>query len=260
MAAMRVRSAAFAIHSSPPGPSVRCTTWGGRRTARSLWLWGKAGSREQLFSAFLSELGLPPAPHIVVFEDAHWVDDATLDLLKFVGRRIRDLPALLVITYRDDEVGPHHQLHRFLGELPRDAVRRLHLPLLSEAAVRRMARRKGRTAEGVHALTGGNPFFVTEILASRTTVVPASIREAVFARATRLSAEARCLLDLVAVVPGKMECVLLETLLVDAPRLTRECAASGVLVAAARHRALPPRARSNGLAGGGGAANGRVAA
>jgi predicted ATPase len=72
---------------------------------------GKAGSREHLFSAFLSELDLPPSPRIVVFEDAHWVDDATLDLLKFVGRRIRDLPTLLVITYRDDEVGPHHQLH-----------------------------------------------------------------------------------------------------------------------------------------------------
>jgi DNA-binding CsgD family transcriptional regulator/tetratricopeptide (TPR) repeat protein len=192
---------------------------------------GKPGSREQLFSAFLSELDLPPAPCIVVIEDAHWVDDATLDLLKFVGRRIRELPTLLVITYRDDEVGPNHQLYRLLGELPRDAVRRLRLPLLSEAAVGLMARRTGRTAEGVHALTGGNPFFVTEILASSTASVPASIREAVFARAARLSAEARSLLDLVAAVPGKMERTLIEKLLVDTPRLTRECADSGILIA-----------------------------
>ena len=189
--------------------------------------------RENLFSAFLSELALPPVPRTVVVEDAHWADDATLDLLKFVGRRIRRLPTLLLITYRDDEVGPDHQLHHLLGELPRDAVQWLRLPLLSKTAVREMARQKGRTAEGVYALTGGNPFFVTEVLASNKEGVPASIKEAVLSRATRLSSAARELLDVVAVVPGRMERPLLETLIAGAPALLRECVASGVLAATA---------------------------
>jgi len=193
-----------------------------------------AVGREGLFSAFLAELAAPPVPPIVVVEDVHWVDDATLDLLRFVGRRISRLSALLIVTYRDDEVGPDHQLHHLLGELPRSTVRWLQLPLLSEPAVQELARRSGRTAaDGVHALTGGNPFFVTEVLASGAAVVPTSIRAAVLARATRLSAAARGLLDLVAVVPGRTERRLLASLLDDTPALIRECAASGVLVVSA---------------------------
>jgi DNA-binding CsgD family transcriptional regulator/tetratricopeptide (TPR) repeat protein len=190
-------------------------------------------NREHLFSAFLSELRLPPAPRTIVVEDAHWVDDATLDLLKFVGRRIRGLPALLIITYRDDEVGPHHRLHYLLGELPRDAVHRFRVPLLSEAAVREMARRKGRSADGVYALTGGNAFFVTEVLASRKSAVPASIKQAVLARAAQLSADARKLLDLVSVAPRRMARPLLDGLIVGSAALIRECTASGTLTASA---------------------------
>jgi DNA-binding CsgD family transcriptional regulator len=193
---------------------------------------GPAG-REALFSAFLSELDLPFAPRTIVIEDAHWVDDATLDLLKFVGRRIRRLPALLIITYRDDEVGPDHQLHHLLGELPNDAVRWIRLPLLSEAAVQEMARRNGKAADGVHALTGGNPFFVTEVLASNEDVVPASIKAAVLSRAARLSGKARDLLDLVAIAPRRMERSLLDELIVDTPVLIRECTASGALASGA---------------------------
>jgi ATP/maltotriose-dependent transcriptional regulator MalT len=192
-----------------------------------------AVGREGLFSAFLAELGRPPVPCMVVVEDVHWADDATMDLLRFVGRRIPRLPALLLITYRDDEIDSDHHLHHLLGELPQNAVRWLHLPLLSEAAVREMARRSGRETEGVYARTGGNPFFVTEVLASSHAMVPTSIREAVLARGSRLSAGARELVDVAAVVPGRVERRLLETLFDGAPALIRECAASGVLVAVA---------------------------
>src|SRR5215216_3912063 len=192
-----------------------------------------AVGREGLYSAFLAELGRLPGPCAVVVEDVHWVDDATLDLLRFVGRRIKGLNALLLLTYRDDEIHPDHQLNHLLGALPQSAVRRLRLPMLSEEAVRELARRSGRAAEGVHALTGGNPFFVTEVLAAAGAAVPASIREALLARAARLSTAARGLLDLVAVVPGRMERRLLPSLLGDAPALIRECAASGVLTVTA---------------------------
>ena len=190
-------------------------------------------AREDLFSAILGELGRAPVPHVVIVEDLQWADDATLDLLKFVGRRIRRLPTLLLITYRDDELGPDHQLHQLLGALPRNTIRLVHLPLLSEAAVAELARRSGRDATGLYALTGGNAFFVTEVLASGGAAVPATIREAVLARGTQLSASARALLDVVAVVPYQVERRLLATILDDAPALVRECVAAGILTVSA---------------------------
>jgi predicted ATPase len=76
------------------------------------------GARAALFDAVLDDMRLAPEPLLVVIEDAHWADDATLDWLKFVGRRIERTRALLAVSYRDDEVGPTHPLRRVLGELP----------------------------------------------------------------------------------------------------------------------------------------------
>ena len=91
--------------------------------------------RERLFATLLDELARQPAPTVAVVEDVHWGDEATVDLLKFVARRIRRTPALLVLTFRDDEVDLAHPLRRLLGELPSAGVRRLRLPPLSESAV-----------------------------------------------------------------------------------------------------------------------------
>lgn len=71
--------------------------------------------RSSIFDAMLNELQGRPA--IAVFEDVHWVDEATLDLLRFIGRRINQTSAVLVITYRDDELSPRHPLRRVLGDL-----------------------------------------------------------------------------------------------------------------------------------------------
>ena len=76
-------------------------------------------------------------------EDAHWADEATLDLLVFLGRRVERTRALLIVTYRDDELGVDHPLRAVVGRLPPEAVRRLRLEPLSEAAVAELARRAG---------------------------------------------------------------------------------------------------------------------
>ena len=47
---------------------------------------------------------------LVVVEDLHWADSATLDMLRFVGRRVDGCRALVLATYRDDDVGPDHPL------------------------------------------------------------------------------------------------------------------------------------------------------
>ena len=164
-------------------------------------------NREVIFAAAMNEL---ERQTLVVFEDMHWADEATLDLLKYLGRRIQRARALLVVSYRDDEVGPRHPLRFVIGDLPRAATHRMSLLPLSEAAVAQLAREAGQSSAGLHRITGGNPFFVTEALAAVADTVPVSVRDAVLARAMRLTPDARKIAELASVVPGRTESWLLE--------------------------------------------------
>jgi DNA-binding CsgD family transcriptional regulator/tetratricopeptide (TPR) repeat protein len=167
-----------------------------------------AASRDDIFTATLDELEKSSA--LVVFEDMHWADEATLDLLKYLGRRIHRTRTMLAITYRDDEVGPRHPLRFVIGDLPRASTHRMQLSPFSESAVAQLARQAGRPAKGLHGITGGNPLFVTEVLAGIADAVPATVRDAVLSRAARLSPAAREIAELVCVVPGKAEQWLLQ--------------------------------------------------
>ena len=150
---------------------------------------------------------------MLVVEDVHWADDATLDVLRYVGRRIDDLPALLVVTYRDDEIAPTHPLRHVLGALGGAGVRRLRLERLSRTAVARLSGGTTVTSAGLFRYTGGNPFFVTEALAAPGAGVPATVVDAVLARVRRLSPPAQAALDLLAVVPSGVELPLARGLL-----------------------------------------------
>jgi len=170
-------------------------------------IYGNA-NREVIFAAALNELERTQT--LVVFEDMHWADEATLDLLKYLGRRIQRVRALLVVSYRDDEIGPRHPLRFVMGDLPRSSTHRMSLLPLSEAAVAQLARQAGQSSAGLHRITGGNPFFVTEALAAVADTVPVSVRDAVLARTMRLSPGARKIAELACVVPGKTESWLLQ--------------------------------------------------
>ena len=189
--------------------------------------------RERLFSALLDELCVKASPALAVFEDVHWADEATLDLLKYLARRIRRTAALLVLTFRDDEVDTAHPLHRLLGELPAQSVKRLQLPPLSESAVAQLAAAAKRAAGNLHGVTGGNPFYVTEVLALEAGGVPPSVRDAVLARAARLAVNASAALDIVSLIPGRTERWLLEGLL-DDPFTSMEAGVRAGLLRATR--------------------------
>ena len=169
-------------------------------------------NRSFIFSACFDELGRTGTSTILVFEDVHWADEATLDLIKYLGRRIARLPALLVLTFRDDEVSTQHPLRSVIGDLPRQSVARVVLPHLSQSAVAAMASQAGRAIDNLYELSGGNPFFVTELLSTRVDVPP-TVRDAVLSRAARLSPSAREIVELVSLVPPKMENTLLEKIL-----------------------------------------------
>ncbi|GGK41952.1 hypothetical protein GCM10008955_39680 [Deinococcus malanensis] len=143
-----------------------------------------SGSRDELFRALLAKFGGGAPPTVVVFEDVHWADEATIDLLRFLGRRMGASRGLLIATYRDDEVGTRHPLRVLLGDLATlGAVRRMSLPLLPASAVAQLSEGSGLDVVTLHRQTGGNPFFVTEILAAGGEAIPATVRDVVLARA-----------------------------------------------------------------------------
>ena len=217
----------------PLGPALDIARAAGGRLAAAATSEDPERGRERLFVALLDELKRAPA--VVVFEDVHWADEATLDLLRFLGRRVRETRALVVLTYRDDELAPTHLLRGVIADLPRDAVRRVPLARLSEAAVAQLARGASdtRTPAEIHALTGGNPFFVTEILAAESHTVPVSVRDAVIARGARLGDDARAVLDVVSLVPGRCERALVDDVVRPLPGVVSACLAAGMLEARA---------------------------
>lgn len=141
-------------------------------------------------------------PTVLVFDDVHWTDAATLDLITFLGRRLDKVQGLLVMTYRDDELDRRHPLWSVLGSLPSRSTHRVPLPPLSRAAVDLLARQDA-TSRDIFALTRGNPFFVSELLASPGKDLPTTLREATWARASALDAAARDVLDFCSVIPGQ---------------------------------------------------------
>ena len=161
----------------------------------------------------IRELERTPRPTVLVLEDVHWADDATLDSLTVLSRRIGTLPALLVMTYRTGEAPPGHPLHAALGAVGPEHSELIELSPLSRNAVASLA---GENADEVYAVTRGNPFYVTELLASRQVAeLPPSVANAVLARMSRLDDDARRLVALVSVVPKRVSTSILDSVVPD---------------------------------------------
>jgi DNA-binding CsgD family transcriptional regulator/tetratricopeptide (TPR) repeat protein len=233
-----------------------------RRTREARWLWGgcdglrtprplgplfdigsqldgeladlcrRRAPREQLFTAFLAEIHSPPALTVVVMEDVHWADEATIDLVSFLGRRLGRMSALLLVTYRDDELTDDHLLRVALGDLATQrATRRMQLPPLSVEAVRALAGERYADAGKLHRVTGGNPFYVSEVLEAGWPSVPPTVRDAVGARLARSSSGARRVVESAAVMGARVDRAILSSVLEGPGSSIGECLATGILVA-----------------------------
>lgn len=192
----------------------------------------RAGAaREELFDTLVRRLADGSDLTVVVVEDVHWADEATLDLVRHVARRLTAARALLLLTYRDDGLAADAMLRTAIGDLSSyRGTRRMALPPLTEEAVARLAAGSQLDPEVVHRLTAGNPYFLGEVLAGHGEQVPPSARDAVLARAARLAPAARSALDVAAVVGSRQHPALLRSI----PGVTGEaldaCVAAGLLV------------------------------
>jgi DNA-binding CsgD family transcriptional regulator/tetratricopeptide (TPR) repeat protein len=210
----------------PLGPLVDMAEQAGGVLAR---LAAGSPSPAAIVRALSVELGTRRS--LVVLEDVHWADGATLDVVRLLARRVDVVPTVVLVTYRDG-LERTHPLRVLLGELPVSAsVIRLRLEPLSLAAVQQLVVERGIDPADLHGRTRGNPFFITEMLAAAADggVVPETVRDAVLARAARLGAVARRLLDAVAIVPPRAEIWLLDAMARDELAGLESCLASGIL-------------------------------
>jgi DNA-binding CsgD family transcriptional regulator len=195
-----------------------------------------AGDSEAIYTRFAGLFDRGSA-WVCVIEDAHWADGATLDLLRFMARRIDALPVLLVVSYRDDEIGEQHPLAVLLGDLATAAaVTRIGLAPLSAAGVAELTAGSGINAAELHRLTGGNPFYVTEVLAAGSDALigsrlPRSVSEAVWGRLARLSTAGREIAHTVAVCGPRANPALVEKICPGSAAAVDECLHAGVLIA-----------------------------
>ena len=167
------------------------------------------GERDKAFTRLLDLLERRPHPTVVVIEDVQWIDQASADTLTAVAQRIDRLPVLLVVTARPEATAPDHPAQRITARATPAAAVRVDLGPLSVAAVARMTDRQ--TAEQIVRTTGGNPFFVTQLVESGGTITP-TVTEAVRARAAGLPPETLSLLEAIAINPTRAEGVLLDEL------------------------------------------------
>ena len=173
-------------------------------------------ARHRLFERVLTLLGdlAAEAPLVLVLEDLHWADESSHELLAFLAVRLRDLPVLVVATLRDEELAD--EARRWLSDLERrPRVTRLRLAGLTPHEVAELV--TDQVAEGsgpdpvaaVVRAAEGNPLYALELAGSGARVPPASITEAVLAKAAGVAPSVRAVVDQVCVADGGMSHELL---------------------------------------------------
>lgn len=194
-----------------------------------------SGSRIALFSEVFSLIEERPddgSATLVILEDVHWADDATLNLIRYIGRRIRSAHILLLVTARSEDAAGQSRLRRALNDIPPSSRVFIDVPALSEMAVAELARQRGLDGKAVFRVTGGNAYFVAEVIEAGHEM-PATIRDAVLARADGLSAEDRQVLAAASILPDGFDPALIEALCGrDAQAALEACVGCGLIVRA----------------------------
>ena len=167
-------------------------------------LLGSNASRPEIGRWLLARLSTGTT-HVLIIEDIQSADDGTLELLAYLARRLDVLSLLVLATHREGE-GHEPTVARLLGSISTvPAVRQLRLEPLSRAGVARLARGSGLDVAELHRLSGGNPFYISEVLTAGGDRVPVSVLDAIRARVTQLDRRGLRALQAAAIVGMRAE-------------------------------------------------------
>lgn len=173
----------------------------------------RSRDRQAVLETFFDLLAGSLRPTVVVIEDTQWSDEATRDVIKYVGRRMARANGLLLLTHRIGEVDRDHPLRAVIGDLPPQNVTRIELGGLSRPGVAELVSHSGLDPDLVFSATKGNPFLATELASVGGEDVPASVRDSVVTRVGKLSTSTRDMLRIMSVIPDRISRE-------DVPRLT----------------------------------------
>lgn len=193
-------------------------------------------NREDLLDGLFDVLNRPTRPAVMVVEDAHWADDASIDVLRYLARRIVDLHAVLIVTLRDREVDRSHPVRNLLAGPTSAAPTRISLRPLSVEAVAGLVRslradgvESGFDPRSLHEVSGGNPFLVDQLLSSGPGDATRSARETLVARAERLSPDGQAVLQILSVLPEGADPTMARMLFGDLAGALHQAEGSGLL-------------------------------
>jgi hypothetical protein len=161
--------------------------------------------RTAFFTKFYHDLKSQKGINLIIFEDIHWADEATLDFIKFLARRITQLLCLFILTYRDNEIHTRHPLRNVLGQLSPGSFTRMLLPPFSRQAVEKLAEEKGYSGEVVYHISGGNPFYVNEILAGYSAGIPDNIKDSILSVYNRLDERTKHIWEVLSIMPTALD-------------------------------------------------------
>ena len=183
-------------------------------------LWARTRLHEALLD--LLERLAQRTPLLLQLEDLHWADAGTLSATAYLLRAVQGAPITLMATFRSDDVTRNHPLKPWLAEVSRDAsVERIDLaPLSASETADLVSNILGQELAPVEIAeiqrrSDGNPFFIEELLASRSAsaMLPATLREVLLARVDDLTASARHVIGMASVGGREVEHDMLTTVL-----------------------------------------------
>ncbi|MBL9045919.1 MAG: AAA family ATPase [Tabrizicola sp.] len=189
-----------------------------------------AGGRIAAFSQILAQIEASDQPTVIVVEDLHWADDGTVDFLKYLARRLEGRRILMIVTARGEDAQGRINTRQMVAGVPPDALVRIELKPLSLAAIQALSAGSGLDAQGIWQVTGGNPFYVSEVTKFGLATIPLSVEDAVLARLDAVPPAARTLARAVSVFPRRAEIDILRQLVpADLDQAMDDCLQTGLL-------------------------------
>ena len=194
---------------------------------------------EDLLAGLLSLLTRPNRPAVVVVEDAHWADDASIDVMRFLSRRLISLHAMLIVTAREPETSGANAVSGLFAGSSSSAPTRLNLGPLSLDAVKAMCAGSALNAKldapHLHQISGGNPLLIRRLLAADPEDATRLARRNLMTGVERLSTDGRAVLQTLAVLPDGADPTLARILFADRPASLHEAETSGLLASSTDH-------------------------